>query len=135
MQEISALEENIGSYQQSPVKYLPFPHTGISLLTKNLAHIKVYTYFNIGDAKTLAKLKKKYSKLPKTCSYPLLSTNFLDFFASLVLNFSQVSKTLGYRDKFWTKQVSNYVKIHTVGKTFLISFHILLFHEKILSGS
>ena len=30
MQEISALEENIGSYQQIPVKYLPFPHTGIS---------------------------------------------------------------------------------------------------------
>ena len=23
-------------------------------------------------------------------------------------------KNLGYRDKFWTKQVSNYVKIYTV---------------------
>ena len=93
-------------YRQLPAnsgQIFTFSTHRYKLLTKNLAHIKVYTYFNIGDAKTLAKLKKKYSKLPKTCSYPLLSTNFLDFFASLVLNFSQVSKTLGYRDKFWTK--------------------------------
>ena len=33
MQEISALEANTNSFQQISVKYLPFPHTGISLMT------------------------------------------------------------------------------------------------------
>ena len=59
MQEISALEANINSFQQISVKYLPFPHPGISLMTRYLTQIKVYTYFNIGDAKTLVKLKEK----------------------------------------------------------------------------
>ena len=59
MQEISALEANIDSFQQILVKYLPFPHLDISLMTKDLTQIKVYTYFNIGDAKTLVKLKEK----------------------------------------------------------------------------
>ena len=30
MQEISALEANINSFQQISVQYLPFPHPGIS---------------------------------------------------------------------------------------------------------
>ena len=30
MQEISALEANINSFQQISVKYLPFPHPGTS---------------------------------------------------------------------------------------------------------
>ena len=34
MQEISALEANIDSVQQISVKYLPFPHPDISLMTK-----------------------------------------------------------------------------------------------------
>ena len=59
MQEISAFEANINSVQQILVKYLPFPHPGISLMTTDLAQIKLYTYFNISDAKTLAKLKEK----------------------------------------------------------------------------
>ena len=59
MQEISALEANIDSFQQILVKYLPFPYLDISLMTKDLTQIKVYTYFNIGDAKTLVKLKEK----------------------------------------------------------------------------
>ena len=50
MQEISALESNIDSFQQILVKYLPFPHPDISLMTKDLTVIKVYTYFNKGDA-------------------------------------------------------------------------------------
>ena len=41
MQEISALEANIGSFQQISVKYLPFPHPDISLMTKDLAQYKV----------------------------------------------------------------------------------------------
>ena len=40
MQEISALEVNINSFQQISVKYLPFPHPDISLMTKDLAQIK-----------------------------------------------------------------------------------------------
>ena len=36
-----------------------FPHPDIGLMTKDLDRIKVYTYFNIGDAKTLVKLKEK----------------------------------------------------------------------------
>ena len=61
MQEISALEANIDSFQQISVKHLSFPHPDIkpSLMTKDLAQIKVYTHFNVGDAKTLVKLKKK----------------------------------------------------------------------------
>ena len=59
MQEISALEANINSFQQISVKYLPFPHPDIGLMTKDLAQVKVYTYFNIGDAKALVKLKEK----------------------------------------------------------------------------
>ena len=59
MQEISALEANIGSFQQISVKDLPSPHPDISLKFKGLAQIKVYTYFNIEDAKTLVKLREK----------------------------------------------------------------------------
>ena len=59
MQEISALEANIDSFQQIYIKYLPFPHPDISLMTKDLTQIKVYTYFNKGDAETLVKLKEK----------------------------------------------------------------------------
>ena len=59
MQEISALEANINSFQQISVKYLPFQNPDISLMTKDLTQIKVYTYFNIGDAKTPVKLKVK----------------------------------------------------------------------------
>ena len=59
MQEISVLEANIGSFQQILVKYLPFPHRDISLMTKGLAQIKISTYITIGDAKTLVKLKQK----------------------------------------------------------------------------
>ena len=71
MQEISALEANIDSFQQILVKYLPFPHLDISLMTKDLTQIKVYTYFNIGDAKTLVKLKEKWRKFSRSCSiYP-----------------------------------------------------------------
>ena len=51
MQEINALEANISGFQEISVKYLPFPHPGISFITKDLPHIKVYTYFNIQDAK------------------------------------------------------------------------------------
>ena len=59
MQEISVLEAKIGSFQQILVKYLPFPNPDISLITKDLAQIKEHTYFNIGDPKTLAKLREK----------------------------------------------------------------------------
>ena len=53
MQEISALEANIDSFQQISVKYLSYPHPDISLMVKDLTQIKVYTYFNIGDVQTL----------------------------------------------------------------------------------
>ena len=59
MQEINALEANIGSFQEISVKYLPFPYTGISLVAKDLSQMKVCTYFNIRDCKTLVKLKEK----------------------------------------------------------------------------
>ena len=59
MQEISALEANIDTFQHISVKYLPFSHPDISLMTKDLTKIKSYTYFNIGDAKNLVKLKEK----------------------------------------------------------------------------
>ena len=84
----------MGSFQQISLKYLPFPHQRISLLTKYLSQIKMYTYFNIGDAKTFVKLKEKYSKFRRTCSYPHLLTNFMGFFASLLLSFGQVTKLL-----------------------------------------
>ena len=58
MQEISALEANIDSFQQISVKYLPFPRPDISVMTKDLTQIKVYIYFNIGDVKILMKLKE-----------------------------------------------------------------------------
>ena len=51
MQEVSALEANIDSFQQILVKYLPFSHPDISWMTKDLTQIKVYTYFNIGMLK------------------------------------------------------------------------------------
>ena len=38
--------------------------------------------------------KEKLSKFPRTCSYTHLSANFGDFFASLVLSFSQATKLL-----------------------------------------
>ena len=44
MQEIRALEANISSFQQNSVKYLPFQHPDISLMTKGLAQIKVYIH-------------------------------------------------------------------------------------------
>ena len=59
MQEISTLEANIDSFQQILGNYLPFPYPKISVMTKDLAQIKVYTYCNIGDAKTLVKLREK----------------------------------------------------------------------------
>ena len=40
MQEKSALEANVNGFQQISVKYLPFPHPDISLMTKDLAQIK-----------------------------------------------------------------------------------------------
>ena len=46
MEKISALEANIDSFQQISVRYLRFRHPGISLMTKDLTQIKVYTYFN-----------------------------------------------------------------------------------------
>ena len=57
MQEINVLEPNIGSFQILG-KYLPFPHPGISFMTKDLSQIKVYTYFNIGDTK-IGKIEEK----------------------------------------------------------------------------
>ena len=59
MQEISAFEANINSFQQISVKYLSFSQPGISFNDHKFVQIKLYTYFNIGDAKTLAKLKEK----------------------------------------------------------------------------
>ena len=56
--EISVLETNVNHFQQISVKYLSFPHPDISLMAKDLTQIKVYTYFNIGDAKPLVKLKE-----------------------------------------------------------------------------
>ena len=78
-QEKNALEANIGSF---------------SFMTKDLSQIKVYTYFNIGDAKTLVKLKEKQSKFSRSCSYTHLSANLGGFFALFLLNFSQVTKLL-----------------------------------------
>ena len=61
---------NIDSFKQISVKYLPFPHPDISLMTKYLAKIKVHTYFNMADAKTLVKLKRKIRvKFPRVVPY------------------------------------------------------------------
>ena len=59
MQEINTLEANNSSFQEISVKYLPFPHPGISFMIKDLSQIKVYTYFSKGDHKTLVELKEK----------------------------------------------------------------------------
>ena len=61
MKEISALEANINRFQQISVKYLPFPHPDISLMT-NFWLKGLYLFQYIGDAKTLVKLKEKQSK-------------------------------------------------------------------------
>ena len=53
MQGISALDTNIDNFQQISVKYLPFPHSSISLMTKDFAQNKAYNYFSTGDAKAL----------------------------------------------------------------------------------
>ena len=50
--KVSALEANNDSFQQISVKYLLFPHPDISLMTKHLAQIKIYTSLNTGDVKT-----------------------------------------------------------------------------------
>ena len=94
MQEVNASEAIIGSFQEVSVKYLPFPHPDISLMTKDLSQIKVYNYRNIGDAKTLVKLKEKKSKFSRSCSGTHLLANLEVFFALLVLTFSQVTKLL-----------------------------------------
>ena len=83
MQEISALEVNINSFQQISVKYFPFPHPD---MTKDLAQIKVYNYFHIGDAKTLVKLKRK-SKVNSPGVAPgthLFKANFGDFLSEFL---------------------------------------------------
>ena len=41
IQEISALEANINSFQQILVKYLSLSHPNMSLMTKDLAQIKL----------------------------------------------------------------------------------------------
>ena len=53
MHGISALDTNIDNFQQILVKYLPFPHPSISLMTKDFAQNKAYNYFSTGDAKAL----------------------------------------------------------------------------------
>ena len=58
MQEISVLEANINSFQHISVKYLPFPHPDISLMT-NIWLKGLHLFQYIGDAKTLIKLKEK----------------------------------------------------------------------------
>ena len=44
MHGISALDTNIDNFQQILVKYLPFPHPSISLMTKDFAQNKAYNY-------------------------------------------------------------------------------------------
>ena len=56
MQEINALEGN-RQFSVNFGKYLLFPVIG--LIKKDLARNKVYSYFNVGDAKTLVKLNEK----------------------------------------------------------------------------
>ena len=64
------------------------------LMKKYLAQTKIYNYFNTEDFKSVVKLKKKYSKFPKSCSYTHLSASFEGFFASFVLSFCQSTKLL-----------------------------------------
>ena len=45
------------SFQHISAKNLSLPYPYISLMTKDLAQIKAYTHFNVGDAKT-AKIEK-----------------------------------------------------------------------------
>ena len=52
------------SFQDISVKYLPFPHPGISFMAKDLSQIKLYTYFNIGDVETLVRLNEKKVNSP-----------------------------------------------------------------------
>ena len=80
-QEKNALEANVGSF---------------SFMTKDLSQIKVYTYFNIGDAKTLVKLKRKIRvNSPGVVPYThLFQENFGNFFVLLALKFGQVTKLL-----------------------------------------
>ena len=47
IQEISALEANIDSFQQILVKYLPLSYRDISLMTKDLTQIKSFTPISI----------------------------------------------------------------------------------------
>ena len=96
MQEINAFEANVDSFQQILVKYLLFPHPDISLMTKYLAQIKFYTYFNIGDAKTMVKLKRKIRvNSPGVVPYTHLFQACLgDFFVLLALKFGQITKLL-----------------------------------------
>ena len=47
IQEISALEANIDSFQQILVKYLPLSYPDISLMTKDLTQIKSFTPISI----------------------------------------------------------------------------------------
>ena len=77
MQEINALEANISSFQEVLVKYLPFPHPGISFMTKDLSQIKVYTYFNIEYTKTLVKLKEKLDKFSGVVHIPIFKAIYI----------------------------------------------------------
>ena len=61
MQVISALKANICSFQQILVKYLPFLHPDISLIT----------YFNIEYTKTLVKLREKWLNSPEVVHIPI----------------------------------------------------------------
>ena len=54
-------------YQQYPAKFgqiIVFPTPGISLVTKDLIKIKVYNYFNIGNAKILNSRKSRVNYIP-----------------------------------------------------------------------
>ena len=59
MQEIKALEANIGSFQQILDKYLPFPHQSLVKLTKNWLKTRYIQLFHYRSVKTLVKFKKK----------------------------------------------------------------------------
>ena len=86
MQEINTLEANNSSFQEILIKYLPFPHPGISFMIKDLSQIKVHTYFSKGDDKTLVELKEKKGKFSRSCSYTHLSAN-LGFFCLVCSKF------------------------------------------------
>ena len=79
------------------VKYFPFPHLDVSLMAKDLAQIKVYTYFNIGYAKTLVKLKEKQSKFSRSCSiYPSFSGKFWGFFCLACSKFRSSNQVIAW---------------------------------------